>query len=227
MRITTAWLDSFQSPKKRPKTRQDVTVTNRRGLVVRVHPSGAVSFRFRYKRAGQSFWMVLGEYGPQGLSLADAHEMHERALREIEKGLDPCRAVRPPPSSGRTLGHGGRAMGPRSAQQDQAAQAPCRGGKPARLSAPSSGAAEAEERSLDAALQVRIREVAGHHEAPAHHAPRRDCRSRLACRGQSRLCAAEAALRIWRRKGLNPRFTHGWRRGARRRGKLAPPETHA
>jgi integrase len=85
LRITAAWLDS----RKPPKERYDVTVTNRRGLMVRVHPSGAISFRFRYKRAGGSKVMVLGEYGERGLSLADAHEMHAQARRELEKGLDP------------------------------------------------------------------------------------------------------------------------------------------
>ncbi|MEJ1966503.1 MAG: tyrosine-type recombinase/integrase [Gammaproteobacteria bacterium] len=85
MRITAAWLDS----RKRPKKRYDVTVTNRKGLMVRVHPSGAISFRFRYKRNGEQRVMVLGEYGDTGLSLADANELHEQALRELEKGMDP------------------------------------------------------------------------------------------------------------------------------------------
>jgi integrase len=73
--------------RKRPKKRYDVTVTNRRGLMARVHPSGAISFRFRYKRSGTSFVMVLGEY--PHLSLAEAHDQHDRALKELERGLDP------------------------------------------------------------------------------------------------------------------------------------------
>ena len=33
--------------------------------------------------------MVLGEFGPGGLSLADAFDQHHQAQRELEKGLDP------------------------------------------------------------------------------------------------------------------------------------------
>jgi integrase len=64
--------------------------------VVRLHPSGAISFRFRYtfwdpvKRARTRQWLVLGEYGKEGLSLAEAFEMHAQAQREIELNLDPA-----------------------------------------------------------------------------------------------------------------------------------------
>jgi integrase len=85
MKISDTWLQNT----KPHKTRYDVTVTNRTGLMVRVHPSGVISFRFRYKRAGETFVMVLGEYGKQGISLADAYKMHEQARSEIERGLDP------------------------------------------------------------------------------------------------------------------------------------------
>ncbi len=85
MKISDTWLQNA----KPHKTRYDVTVTNRTGLMVRVHPSGVISFRFRYKRAGETFVMVLGEYGKQGISLADAYKMHEQARSEIERGLDP------------------------------------------------------------------------------------------------------------------------------------------
>jgi hypothetical protein len=85
MKISDTWLQNA----KPNKTRYDVTVTNRKGLMVRVHPSGVISFRFRYKRAGDSFVMVLGEYGKQGISLADAYKKHDQARSEIERGLDP------------------------------------------------------------------------------------------------------------------------------------------
>lgn len=85
MKISDTWLQNTKSH----KTRYDVTVTNRKGLMVRVHPSGVISFRFRYKRAGETFVMVLGEYGKQGISLADAYKMHDQARSEIERGLDP------------------------------------------------------------------------------------------------------------------------------------------
>jgi integrase len=85
MKISDTWL---QNAKPR-RTRYDVTVTNRKGLMVRVHPSGVITFRFRYKRAGETFVMVLGEYGKRGISLADAYKMHDQARSEIERGLDP------------------------------------------------------------------------------------------------------------------------------------------
>jgi integrase len=57
--------------------------------MVRVFPSGAVSFRFRYTSGAKRRVMVLGEFGPGGLSLADAFEQHHQAQRELEKNLDP------------------------------------------------------------------------------------------------------------------------------------------
>lgn len=84
-KLTVKWLEN---PELRD-ARYDVTVPNLRGLVARVHPSGAVSFRLRYKRDQRAYVMVLGEYGRNGLSLANIHEMHGQALREIERGLDP------------------------------------------------------------------------------------------------------------------------------------------
>jgi integrase len=89
MRLTDAWLKAAR-PRR---TRYDTTITNRRGLMVRVHPSGAVSFRFRYKRgkdlSGKPLQhvMVLGEY--PALSLALAYQTHDTAIKELAAGLDP------------------------------------------------------------------------------------------------------------------------------------------
>jgi integrase len=85
MKISDTWLLNA----KPRADRYDVTVTNRKGLMVRVHPSGVIAFRFRYKRAGKTFVMVFGEYGKQGISLKRAFEMHEVARSEIEQNLDP------------------------------------------------------------------------------------------------------------------------------------------
>jgi integrase len=85
MKISDTWL---QNAKPR-RERYDVTVTNRKGLMVRVHPSGVISFRFRYKRAGETSVMVLGEYGRQGISLKRAYEMHDQARSELEEHKDP------------------------------------------------------------------------------------------------------------------------------------------
>lgn len=93
MKITSTWLDSRKATRNRSAKRQDVTVDGREGLVVRIFPSGAASFLFRYTRphTGKRAWMIFGEYGEKdGLSLADAFEMHHQARRELAKGLDPA-----------------------------------------------------------------------------------------------------------------------------------------
>lgn len=88
MKITTTWLESRRT--RPPQDRQDVNVTGREGLVVRLHPSGVITFRLRYQRGGKRFWLVLGKYGEKdGLSLADAFDMHNQAQRELERNLDP------------------------------------------------------------------------------------------------------------------------------------------
>jgi integrase len=92
MRITDTWLRTV----KPRKTRYDVT-TELRGLMVRIHPSGAVSFRYRYKRGKDKdgdpiqHVMVLGEYGKSGsgLSLDDAHQWQRKAQRWLALRLDP------------------------------------------------------------------------------------------------------------------------------------------
>jgi integrase len=89
MRVTATWLNTRHEPKNRPAARQDINIDGREGLVVRLFPSGAISFRFRYQRDGKRRWMVLGEFGEGGLSLADAFEQHHQAQRELERGLDP------------------------------------------------------------------------------------------------------------------------------------------
>jgi len=89
MKMTATWLESRKEARNRPKERYDETVDGREGLMVRVFPSGAVSFRFRYTSGGKRRVMVLGEFGAGGLSLADAFDLHHQAQRELEKGLDP------------------------------------------------------------------------------------------------------------------------------------------
>ena len=92
MRITDTWLRTV----KPRKARYDVT-TELRGLMVRVHPSGAVSFRYRYKRGKDNdgkpiqYVLVLGEYGKKGsgLTLEEAHEWQRRAQRWLALELDP------------------------------------------------------------------------------------------------------------------------------------------
>jgi integrase len=89
MKMTATWLETRREPRNHPKERYDETVDGREGLMVRVFPSGAVSFRFRYTSHGKRQVMVLGEFGAGGLTLADAFDLHHQAQREIERGLDP------------------------------------------------------------------------------------------------------------------------------------------
>lgn len=85
MKITDPWL---QNAKPR-ETRYDVTVTGHPGLMVRIHESGQISFRFRYRRNYRTQVMVLGRYGDDGLSLAKAQEEARKARQQLEEGLDP------------------------------------------------------------------------------------------------------------------------------------------
>src|SRR5271168_5186218 len=87
--MTATWLESRQEPRNRPQERYDETVDGRVGLMVRVFPSGAVSFRFRYTSGGKRRVMVLGVFGQGGLSLADAFAQQDQALCKINTGMDP------------------------------------------------------------------------------------------------------------------------------------------
>jgi integrase len=87
MKVTATWLEAHRT--RPPRDRQDVNVAGREGLVVRLHPSGVITFRLRYQRGGKRVWLVLGKYGKGGLSLADAFDLHNQAQRELEKDLDP------------------------------------------------------------------------------------------------------------------------------------------
>jgi integrase len=89
MKLTVASLKAISSPEKRPKRREDLTVDGRRGLMVRVFPTGEVSFRLRYTYAGTRRLMVLGSFGEGALSLADAFEMHHAATKALALGIDP------------------------------------------------------------------------------------------------------------------------------------------
>jgi integrase len=89
MKLTAASLKAISRPEKLPKQREDLTVDGRRGLMVRVFPTGEVSFRFRYTYAGTRRVMVFGSFGEGALSLADAFEMHHAATKALALGTDP------------------------------------------------------------------------------------------------------------------------------------------
>lgn len=96
MRITDTWLRTV-----RPRKARYAVTTELRGLMVRVHPSGALSFVFRYKKGikvgedgkerPDQRVIVLGDYGKRGdgLTLEDAHDFQRKAQRWLAQGLDP------------------------------------------------------------------------------------------------------------------------------------------
>ena len=60
-------------------------------LYVRVEPSGAVVFWFRYQRNGQRRRWVIGHYGngKSGISLTEAREKRDEAKKLLRNGVDP------------------------------------------------------------------------------------------------------------------------------------------
>lgn len=66
-------------------------VADRDGLYVAVLPSGTVSFRYNYRINGRQETLVLGRYGPEGLSLAAAREMLIAAKKSLACGNSPAR----------------------------------------------------------------------------------------------------------------------------------------
>lgn len=70
------------SPKKR---RYEISDSN--GLYIRVDPTGAKSWIYRYVFDGSRKRMVLGGY--PGIGLAIARERHAGAMQDIQQGIDP------------------------------------------------------------------------------------------------------------------------------------------
>jgi integrase len=90
MRLTEKFLQGVKVT-----SRRDLTVTGRRGMLLRLSPNRgrtAKTFRFRYARAGIKDCVTLGEY--PALTLADAHELHARCETAVKSGGDPEALVR-------------------------------------------------------------------------------------------------------------------------------------
>jgi integrase len=85
IRISDTWL---QNAKPREKDYEE-TVAGYPGLMVRVAPTGLITFRYRYKRNGNKGFMYIGRYGKDGLSLMQAQSIHMTARKELALGLDP------------------------------------------------------------------------------------------------------------------------------------------
>jgi integrase len=95
-RLTKARVESL-----RPWTRQrDISDPERRGLVLRIEPSGSKLWLFRYKFGGNPHRLSLGAYPGTSLALARAEAQAHRDL--LDRGIDPRaarRARRPAPLS--------------------------------------------------------------------------------------------------------------------------------
>lgn len=61
-----------------------------RGFGIRIFPSGEKTFFYRYHFEGRKRYMNLGRY--PDLSLKDAREEHNKAVKLLEKGIDPVQA---------------------------------------------------------------------------------------------------------------------------------------
>ena len=65
-------------------------VADRDGMYAHVATSGTVTFRYDYRLHGRRETVVLGKYGPAGVSLARAREKCLDARRAVETGLSPA-----------------------------------------------------------------------------------------------------------------------------------------
>ncbi|MCH7498633.1 MAG: tyrosine-type recombinase/integrase [Nitrospinae bacterium] len=72
---------------KPKKERFEVWETNGKGFGLRVSPAGKKSWIYIYRFNGKARRMTLGAY-PK-MSLADAHEEHAKAKKDLSKGTDP------------------------------------------------------------------------------------------------------------------------------------------
>lgn len=73
------------------KTREKpYKVTDRDGMYVLVSVKGSISFRLDYRLHGRRETIVLGKYGPDGLSLARAREKCIDARRLVAEGQSPA-----------------------------------------------------------------------------------------------------------------------------------------
>ena len=65
-------------------------VTDRDGMYLLVSPTGALTFRFDYRLNGRRETVIIGRYGPTGVSLARAREKLIEAKLMIQDGISPA-----------------------------------------------------------------------------------------------------------------------------------------
>ena len=66
-------------------------LTDRDGLYVTVLTTGTISFRYNYRINGRQETLVLGRYGPGGITLAEARELLAEAKKGLSAGKSPSR----------------------------------------------------------------------------------------------------------------------------------------
>ena len=64
-------------------------VADRDGMYVTVLTSGAISFRYDYRLNGRRETLTLGQYGPDGISLAGARDLLIEARKKVGMGISP------------------------------------------------------------------------------------------------------------------------------------------
>ncbi len=76
---------------KRLKPQEKIyKVTDRDGLYVAVSPTGTHSFRYDYRINGRRETLTIGQYGADGISLAEAREQLIAAKKLIKSGVSPA-----------------------------------------------------------------------------------------------------------------------------------------
>ncbi|MDR9066629.1 tyrosine-type recombinase/integrase [Burkholderia multivorans] len=66
-------------------------VADRDGLYVVITPTGTISFRYNYRLNGRQETLVLGRYGTDGITLAEARERLLAAKKLVSEGKSPAR----------------------------------------------------------------------------------------------------------------------------------------
>lgn len=65
-------------------------VTDRDGMYVAVSTTGHISFRYDYRLHGRRECLLIGHYGPDGITLAQARERCLAARRQVQEGVSPA-----------------------------------------------------------------------------------------------------------------------------------------
>ncbi|HJS88588.1 MAG TPA: tyrosine-type recombinase/integrase [Steroidobacteraceae bacterium] len=83
---TETWLRSLL--KNPPPQRRTYTEKGRKGLMLRHHPGGTLTFLVRYHRGAEQVLVTIGNY-PE-VTLERAHDEHAQVRRMLAQGLDPA-----------------------------------------------------------------------------------------------------------------------------------------